>query len=315
MKISNANIPVSEATRPAFTPAPSDNLRTSAKFPCRDPFILPYDGKYYFYQGAGKNGITCTVSNDLETWSEKVTVFTVPENFHGVKDMFWAPECHYYNGKFYIFTSVFSSTYNHRVISVYRADNPLGPFEDIAGGCITPKDWDAIDGTLYVDENDQPWMVFVHEWTSMPDHNGGMAAAKLAPDFTHFISQPLQLFLAKDPAWAKSGVTDGPFLFKTDDGVLSMIWSNFSEKGYVVAVASSDNGLIEGKWSHRDHLLYEKDMHPDFTTDGGHAMIFIDNQGKLRLALHGPNGKRPDGDFEHLQLFYLEQKNGTIEII
>ena len=104
-------------------------------------------------------------------------------------------------------------------------------------------------------------------------------------------------------------------LFKTDDGVLSMIWSNFSEKGYVVAVASSDNGLIEGKWSHRDHLLYEKDMRPDFTTDGGHAMIFIDNQGKLRLALHGPNGKRPDGDFEHLQLFYLEQKNGTIEIV
>ena len=314
MKISNMNIPVSTATNPKIMPGPASRLKTSEKFPCRDPFILLYDGKYYFYQGAGENGITCTVSDDLENWSEKVTVFTVPENFHGIKHLFWAPECHYYNGKFYIFTSVFSGTYNHRVISVYRADNPLGPFEDIAGGCITPKDWDAIDGTLYVDENAQPWMVFVHEWTSMPDHNGGMAAAKLSDDFTHFTSQPIQLFLAKDPPWATSGVTDGPYVFKTDDGVLSMIWSNFSSNGYVVAVASSNNGLITGKWSHRDHLLYEKNMRPEFTTDGGHAMIFYDKEGKLRLALHGPNGKA-NGDFEHLQLFYLEEKNGTIEIV
>ena len=93
-----------------------------------------------------------------------------------------------------------------------------------------------------------------------------------------------------------------------------MIWSNFSSNGYVVAVASSDNGLITGKWSHRDHLLYEKNMRPEFTTDGGHAMIFYDKEGKLRLALHGPNGKA-NGDFEHLQLFYLEEKNGTIEIV
>lgn len=314
MKISNTNIPVKQENNPKIFPEKSENLKTSTLFPCRDPYILMYDGKYYFYQGAGERGITCTVSEDLENWSEKVTVFTVPENFHGIKHLFWAPECHYYKGNFYIFTSVFSGTYNHRTISVYRADNPLGPFEDIAGGCITPKDWDAIDGTLYVDDEGQPWMIFVHEWTSMPDHNGGMAAAKLSEDFTHFISEPVQLFLAKDPEWATTGVTDGPYMFKTTDGTLSMIWSNFSKNGYVVAVASSDNGLVTGNWSHRDHLLYEKNLRPEFTTDGGHAMIFYDKDGKLRMALHGPNGRTEAGDFEHLQLFELEEKNGTIEI-
>lgn len=95
MKISNMNIPVSTATNPKIMPGPASRLKTSEKFPCRDPFILLYDGKYYFYQGAGENGITCTVSDDLENWSEKVTVFTVPENFHGIKHLFWAPECHY----------------------------------------------------------------------------------------------------------------------------------------------------------------------------------------------------------------------------
>jgi FMN-dependent NADH-azoreductase len=65
---------------------------------------------------------------------------SLAENFHGIKDLFWAPECHYYKGNFYIFTSVYSNKTNHRCISVYRADNPMGPFVDIADGCICPKD-------------------------------------------------------------------------------------------------------------------------------------------------------------------------------
>ncbi len=314
MKISNYEIPVKKENDPVIKVVPSDTRKTSAKYGCRDPYILLYNGKYYFYQGAGSRGIICSVSDDLESWSEAVTVYTVPENFHGVKDMFWAPECHYYKGNFYIFTSVFSSLYNHRTISVYRANNPLGPFEDIANNCISPTDWDAIDGTLYVDNEGAPWMVFVHEWTSMPDHNGAMVAARLSEDFTHFISEPIQLFLAKDPEWAAGGVTDGPYMYTCDTGELLMLWSNGSKKGYVTAVAKSENGLITGPWTHCKELLYERDLRPEFTTDGGHAMIFVDKEGKLRLALHGPNGKTKEGDYEHLQLFELEEKNGELKI-
>ncbi len=313
MKVSNLNIPVCEANDPKIEIKPNFR-KTSDKFACRDPYIMVYDGKYYFYQGCGSKGIICSVSPDLENWSEPVTVYTVPENFHGVKDMFWAPEVHYYKGNFYIFTSVFSGTYNHRTISVYRADNPLGPFTDIADGCISPKDWDAIDGTLYVDEEGQPWMVFVHEWTSMPDHNGGMVAAKLSEDFTHFISEPVQLFLAKDPEWATSGVTDGPYLYKTEEGKLLMIWSNFGSKGYVVAMVESESGLVTGPWKHVDKLLYEKDLKPSFTTDGGHAMIFKSVGGETMLALHGPNGKTAQGDYEHLQIFKVTEKDGYLDL-
>ena len=312
MKVSNMNIPVKAENNPKSYPTEIDTQKTSVFYGCRDPYILLYGGKYYFYRGMGGNGIGCAVSDDLENWSKPQTVFAVPENFHGVKDLFWAPECHYYKGHFYIFTSVFSGKYNHRTISVYRADNPLGPFTDIADGCITPKDWDAIDGTLYVDEQGQPWMVFVHEWTSMPDHNGGMCAAKLSEDFTHFISEPVQLFLARDPEWATNGVTDGPYVFTQTDGKIGMIWSNSCKEGYCVGVAYSD-GKIDGNWSQREDLLYCRHLTPDFNTDGGHAMIFYDKDGKAVMPLHGPNGKY-DGSSEHLQLFELEEKNGTIGI-
>jgi GH43 family beta-xylosidase len=312
MYISNMDIPKRVENDPVIVPEKAENRKTSNRLGCRDPFIMLYDGKYYLYKGA-YDGINCFVSEDLETWSKPVYVFNLPENFHGTDCLFWAPECHYYKGKFYIFTSVKDGELQHRTISVYRADNPLGPFEDIAGGRITPADWDSIDGTLYVDEDGQPWMVFVHEWTCMPNNTGAMAAAKLSDDLTHFISEPIQLFLAREPEWATNGVTDGPYMYRHDDGKLEMVWSNFSKRDYVVAVAQSSNGRLDGKWTHRDHLLYQKNLRPEWTTDGGHAMIFKAKDGKTKITFHGPNYRTPY-DFEHLQIYDLEVVNGTIEI-
>ncbi len=286
--------------------------RTSESIPCRDPFILPIDGKYYLYERFENNKICCIVSEDLENWSEPVVVFDPPADFHGSKDLFWAPECHFYNGKFYIFTSVFSSKFNHRVISVYRSDDPLGPFVDIADGAITPHDWDSIDGTLYVDKCGQPWMVFVHEWTSMPDGNGGMVAAKLSDDFTHFVSEPVELFKARDAVWATAGVTDGPFMLRTDKG-LYMIWSNVCKDGYCVGLAKSDNGEIDGNFIQSNEPIYSRGLRPSFEHDGGHAMIFVDHDGKTRVTLHGPN--RPYGVSEHVLIFDIVEKDGTLEIV
>lgn len=321
MKVSNLNIPVRPENRPVIVPTfedvrnnPNSKNRLSAGFPCRDPFIMLYDNRYYLYHGASESGIFCSVSDDLEVWSDPVKVFAVPENFHGTKCLFWAPECHYYNGYFYIFTSVWSKIYEHRVISVYRSNNPLGPFEDIAGGCITPKDWDAIDGTLYVDDEGQPWMVFVHEWTSMPDDNGGMCAAKLSEDFTHFISEPIHLFYAKTPAWATRGITDGCYLYTTDAGELLMIWSNFSKNEYAIGLVKSESGKIEGPWTHCEDTVYQRGQKPQFAEDGGHGMIFQTREGKTKMVLHSPNKKLPNGDYEHIVMYDVVEKNGLIEI-
>lgn len=299
MYLSNLNIP--DNGNKVMIPANMRACRTSDGIGCRDPFILLYDKHYYLYRT--RNGkIECLIGEDLEHWSEPVVVYDPPGDFHGIKDLFWAPECHHYKGMFYIFTSVYSKTYNHRVISVYRADNPLGPFEDIAGGCVSPKDWDAIDGTLYIDEEKQPWMVFVHEWTSCPDKIGGMVAAKLSEDFTHFISEPMELFRANDPLWTDNAITDGPYMYKTD-GHLYMIWSNFTpNNGYAVALAESENGRLDGKWLHRAEPIFQKGRLPHYLTDGGHGSLFLDKMGQLRVVLHGPNVP-PKGEYEHVQIY------------
>ena len=313
MKFSNENIPVREENKPCLPKNLGVAYSSGEKVPCRDPFILPYDGKYYLYQTANEKGIVCLISDDLKTWAEPITVYSPPENFHGYDCWFWAPECHYYNGYFYIFTSVKSKKYDdHRVISVYRANNPLGPFEDIANGCISPSNWDAIDGTLYIDKEGNPWMVFVHEWTSMPDHNGSMVAARLSEDFTKLVSEPIHLFFAKDASWHARGVTDGPFLYRTNGGELLMIWSNFSEKGYAVGIARSENGEINGRWIQQG-LLYQEGLQDNFTLAGGHAMIFKKLDGELAITLHCPND--PVGDqFEHVVIFDLIEENGKLSL-
>lgn len=257
----------------------------------RDPCVLVHEGKYYMYgTGAATGGgiYGCYVSEDLENWAGPFNVCTPPTGFDG-KTNFWAPECHYYKGNFYLFATYFSSLTNHRGVSVFRSASPLGPFMEISQGHATPKDWDAIDGTLYVDRSNQPWMVFVHEWTSMPDGKGDFSAAKLSDDLSTFISEPISLFKSGElPTKKSNNVTDGCWLYTTKTGELMMLWSGSSKNGYCVATARSVNGKIDGKWVQDPFLLYMKNG--SFNKyDGGHGMLFTSLEGKLMMSIHSPN--------------------------
>ena len=252
----------------------------------RDPFVLEADGTYYMYgTGLARGGYGCVYSDDLRNWSDPVKVYTPPADFDGDGD-WWAPECHFYKGNYYLFATYHSSVSGKRGVGIFRSSSPLGPFENITDGQITPADHDAIDGTLYVDEDGQPWMVYVGEWTSNEDGIGDMMAAKLSPDLTEFISEPILLFRANDAEWANAGITDGPFLYKTSAGRLIMLWSNNTVGGYCVGIAYSSNGKIEGKWRHQSQLLYKKTSEHE---DGGHGMLFRAPDGTLMLSIHSPN--------------------------
>lgn len=312
MKFSNYSVPVNEKNKPVII-LEEGYGKTSEKLFCRDPFILPFDGKYYLYRTKGEAGIECLVSPDLENWSKPVQVYFTTEEFHGVDCFFWAPECHYYNGYFYIFTSVMSNICGHRTISAYRSDNPLGPFKDISHGRLSPKGWDCIDGTLYVDTDGAPWLVFVHEWSTMPDKVGTIAIARLNEDFTKLVSEPIEVVRADTPDWAVLGVTDAPFMYTCEDGGLLMLWSNFSEKGYVSAQIRSDSGKIEGPWRHLDEKLYEKGLKDEFMTDGGHGMLFRGFDGDVYFCMHGPNAPS-ETDYEHLCLYKVRETDGRLEI-
>ena len=271
----------------------------------RDPCILEDNGTYYAY-GTGWTCFKNTSGSLAGPWRSLGVVVDVPEHAAGCH---WAPEVHRYNGKFYMFTTYLSDVNNHRGCAIFVSDTPEGPFRQITDGHVTPGDWDAIDGTFYVDPQGQPWMVFVHEWTSTDDGVGRMAAAKLSDDLTHFISEPVELFRADDAAWATNGVTDGCWMYPTADGQLLMLWSNWDKAGYCVGIARSASGDVKGPWTHDERLLYSKDMTGKY--DGGHGMLFRDADGQMFLSLHSPNSAS-DGRKEKPVFIPVREWNGTL---
>ncbi len=281
----------------------------------RDPCVLVYGNKYFMYGtgAATKAGYGCYVSEDLENWAGPVNVFEADsaENFDGIGD-YWAPECYYYEGFFYLFATYKSGTTSHRGVSIMRSESPLGPFEEITDGHITPHEWDAIDGTLYVDKNGDEWMIFVHEWTSMPDGVGDMSYAKLSDDLTHFVSEPVRMFKANEPFWTFNNVTDGPCPYRTKDGSLIMLWSNtIPTSGYSVGIARSVTGEIDGKWKHDLTPLYTEGKYHEL--DGGHGMIFETLDGRLMLSIHSPNNSTEE-NMTHAIFLELEDTGSTIVI-
>lgn len=257
----------------------------------RDPFVLVHGGKYYLY---GTRGPTCWgpadgfdvyVGDDLENWSEPVECFHNDGSFWA--DLhYWAPEVHAYKGAFYMFAS-FKTEQVCRGTAILRAESPLGPFLPHSEGCVTPREWECLDGTLYLSLEGKPYMVFCHEWLQAGD--GEICAMPLSEDLRAAAGEPFLLFRASEAPWCKvmqhsSGktgcVTDGPFFYRTENGTLLCLWASFSEGGYTEAVAVSDNGDITGRFTQTDPL---------FMDDGGHGMVFRGLDGQLYLTLHSPN--------------------------
>ncbi len=274
----------------------------------RDPFVLPFEGKYYLYGTRGDTawtkayGLDVYVSDDLENWSEAHECFAIPENFWADKEI-WAPEVHYYNGNFYMFVSFYSEK-RSRATQILKSDSPMGPFLPFTDDAITPVGWRCLDGTFYVDKNGDPYIVFCREWVQVTD--GEIHAMKLNKDLTAPAGEPILLFKASQPDWADKSrdmfVTDGPFMYRTKEGRLLMIWSTFTEKGYTQAVAYSDNGEIDGNWMHENPL---------FDDNGGHGMIFDDFDGNKYLILHSPN----ENPLERPVLIKITEENGTIKLV
>jgi hypothetical protein len=191
----------------------------------------------------------------------------------------------------------FKAEKHYRGTQILIADDVIGPYIPLIADPITPKDWQCLDGTLYIDEDRNPWIVFCHEWVQI--HNGSICAMRLSPDLKEAVGQPIFLFNASEASWVKKSdwpkgdakfrfptyVTDGPFLHRLEDGTLIMLWSSMGSQGYAMGVSRSESGQILGPWRHNPE--------PIWTEDGGHGMIFETFEGQLMLTFHSPN-QTPD---------------------
>jgi GH43 family beta-xylosidase len=293
------------------TPIRADSLRI------RDPFIYTHQesNTYLMYAQTGNRstsdfiGVEVYTSKDLILWEEPEPVLVLPKEA-GIKAV-WAPEMHKYNEKYYLFvTLTYHQTLPQKIpvekkewpemhirgTHIFYANNPYGPFKSLKSDSFTPKDWMALDGTLWIEDR-TPYMVFCHEWIQLID--GTMNYVQLKNDLSDIVGKPHLLFKASDAPGAisspeKGKVTDGCFLYRSlKTKRLFMIWSTFIPgDGYCVMATSSESGKISGPW--QNHT-------PIYTKNGGHGMIFKSFDEKLLMALHQPNSH----NLERLHLFEI----------
>lgn len=282
----------------------------------RDPFVLVEKDFYYLYATTGETTYSYYKSKDLENWEPGGGAFEIPQDFWAYKDV-WAGEVHRYGGRYYLFVSLLGHN-GRRGTQIAVADRPEGPFLPLTDHAVTPAQQSCIDGTLYV-ENGVPYIVYSHDWPDhfVPEKNafvGEICAARLTPDMKAIEGEPWVLFESDDVPISRATPdqiewdgkpairygSDGPFLHRFPDGTLILVWSPYLNDNYVTLGAVSESGAVKGPWRHMERPVYDR--------DGGHAMLFTDLEGVLRISLHSPERF---GD-ERAHFFPVEWKNGQL---
>ncbi len=322
-----ADTPASPAAAAPATPAVAP-LRLP-EMPLHDPFILAHapSRTYYLYTsnnarmtGVRGVGTMAYTSKDLLHWEKPKVVFRVPETSFA-RQGGWAPEVHEYQGRYYLFTTLhneqkslakppevpFATHVRGTIVAV--ADSPDGPFVMLDENApVAPADFMTLDGTLFLDRDGRPWMVYAHEWVQKVD--GTMEAVPLKPDLSGAAGAPIHLFKASDAPWLNAAlrpdarplnyVTDGPQFHRSRDGHLLMLWSSYENGSYVQTVARSRSGELAGPWEQLDPLV---------KGDSGHGMLFTTFEGRLMMVLHRPfNNARG-------KLYEMADRGDRLEIV
>ncbi|MBN2685790.1 MAG: family 43 glycosylhydrolase [Pontiellaceae bacterium] len=287
---------------------PADAPLKLPEMPLHDPFILAdaASGTYYLYtsnigrvSGTPGVGTMVYVSKDLLHWKNPKAVFIVPDDAFA-RQGGWAPEVHKYKGQYYLFTTIHDESqvlsappdswmkqYVRGTITAV-SDSPEGPFEMLNKEApVVSRKYMTLDGTLYIDSEEQPWMVYAHEWIQKVD--GTIEAVRLSEDLSRAVEEPIHLFKSSDAPWRNAAtrpddfdlhyVTDGPQFYRTKKGYLLMLWSAYERGSYVQTIARSTSGTLQGPWEQLAPLVKQ---------DSGHGMLFETFDGTLMMVVHRP---------------------------
>ena len=259
-----------------------------------DPCILPDRATMTYYM-TGTGG-KLWKSKDLRYWDGPYTVAeTDPASWMGPEPMIWAAELHPYKGKYYYFAtftnpdvkigSFRGNEIERRACHVLVSDKAEGPYRPMEDKTYLPAEKPTLDGTLWVDTDGKPYMVYCYEWLQTWD--GTIEKIELKPDLSGSMGEGQLLFRASDSPWSRevidgdtvaSKVTDGPYLFRTQTGRLGMIWTSWIYDVYTQGVAYSESGTLDGPWVQEEQPITP----PNF----GHGMLFRTCDGQLLMSVH-----------------------------
>ena len=102
-------------------------------------------------------------------------------------------------------------------------------------------------------------------------------------------------------------VTDGPFLFKTSNDRLGMLWTSWIKDVYTQGVAYSLTGSLDGPWIQEPEPITP----PNF----GHGMLFTAFDGTVLMALHSHKKIAQDHVVRVPHFFVVDLNGNRLKVV
>ncbi|MDA3821296.1 MAG: family 43 glycosylhydrolase [Bacteroidales bacterium] len=204
-----------------------------------DPSAHVFDGRLYVYPSHDKdNSVTFDMmdyhvfsTDNMKDWTDHGMVLSLDEVSWATENA-WAPDCEFYNGKYYFYFPT-----DRSYIGVAVGDSPAGPFKDALGKPLITKDSpgvinkrDFIDPSIFIDDDGTPYLFFgqldvnvVQLNEDMVSYDGPVHILDGAPGFFEaiWVHKYQGIYYMSYSTWKKENGEYGPkIVYSTSDNVL-----------------------------------------------------------------------------------------------
>ncbi len=268
-------------------------------FSIADPFLMrALNGRYYLYGTDETGGIfRCQSSEDLRSWRDEGPIYTKRSDGWNV-DCFWAPECYYFLGQYYLF---YSANWRHNPdnddetfrIGVATAKDPTGPFMDLLDAPIFDPGYPIIDANVYA-ENGRYYLYYSrccykHRIGDLEE--SWIYGVEMREDFAGVIGEPVLLLRPEQP-WENASAketgrrwNEGSTVFKHAERYYMTYSANhFMGGDYAVGYAVSDRPLGPFVKAAENPILQKG---PALSGTGHNSVLGPLEDGSYLLAYHG----------------------------
>lgn len=268
-----------------------------------DPFVLRTpEGQYFCYATSAVDGFKAWSSTDLIHWQELGYVYQRKSNSWGIGD-FWAPEVVHHAGRYIMhYTARWGKNLSLR-IGVAVSNHPAGPFVDLFNQPMFDFGYAAIDGHIFLDEDNRKYMYFSRDCSENVVngcHESHLYVVELNHDLFSLKGQPIFLTRPEQEWEIRSGDewrwNEGPFMLKHAGKYYLMYSANFyASRDYSVSYAVSTSPLGPFVKAGNNPILYSKA--PEISGPGHNSVTVSPDGTELLIVYHiHTDSKNPSGD-------------------